>query len=92
MMHVVTFFICLVGFAALAMATERQQETFFGGVSVARTRASRGLGWTALIVALAATVVHQGWGLGLVNYSGQTSMAAGLVYLTLIMAERRRSR
>ncbi|VVG74207.1 hypothetical protein PAP18089_05219 [Pandoraea apista] len=38
MMHLCTFSICLVGFAALALATERQQATPFGGVSHARTR------------------------------------------------------
>ncbi|MCE4058693.1 DUF3325 domain-containing protein [Pandoraea sputorum] len=90
MSHFVTFALCLAGFAALAMSTERQQEAFFKTVSPARTRNGRIVGWTALAVALGATVMHQGWGFGLVNYSGQTSMAAGLVYLTLILAERRR--
>ena len=90
MIHFVTFAVCLAGFAALAMATERQQDALFNGVSPARTRRCRLVGWTALAVALGATIMHQGWGLGLVNYSGQTSMAAGLVYLTLIVAERRR--
>lgn len=90
MIHLMTFAICLVGFAALAMTSERQQETYFGGLSAARTRTCRFIGWTALAVALGATVMQQGWGFGLVNYSGQTSMAAGLVYLALIKAERRR--
>jgi hypothetical protein len=92
MMHLYTFAICLVGFAALAMATERQQEALFHGVSRVRTRQYRRIGWTALVVALGVSVVNQGWGFGLVTYSGQTSMAAGLVYLALIVAERRRSR
>lgn len=90
MIHFVTFAICLAGFTALALAIERQQEALLNGISPARTRRFRVIGWTALAVALGATVMHQGWGLGLVNYSGQTSMAAGLVYLTLIVAERRR--
>jgi len=90
MSHFVTFVLCLAGFAALAMSTERQQEARFKSVSPARTRNGRIVGWTALAVALGATVMDQGWGFGLVNYSGQTSMAAGLVYLMLILAERRR--
>ncbi|WP_269147749.1 DUF3325 family protein [Pandoraea apista] len=50
------------------------------------------MGWTALAAALGVSVADQGWGLGLVTYCGQTSMAAGLVYLTLIVMEHRRSR
>lgn len=92
MSHFVTFGLCLAGFAALALSTERQQEAFFKTVSPTRTRNGRIVGWTTLAVALGATVMHQGWGFGLVNYSGQTSMAAGLVYLTLILAQRRQSR
>ncbi|WP_237171953.1 DUF3325 family protein [Pandoraea norimbergensis] len=90
-MHLTTFLICLAGFAALALATERQQQTFFNGtLSRSRTRRLRIAGWGALIVALAVIVTRQGWGMGLVNYSGQTSAAAGLVYLALIVGERRR--
>ncbi|VVD75421.1 DUF3325 domain-containing protein [Pandoraea fibrosis] len=92
MMPLYTFAICLVGFAALALATERQQTTLFGSVSHARTRYGRRVGWTALTVALGVSVADQGWGFGLVTYSGQTSMAAGLVYLALIGVARRRSR
>ncbi|VVD93875.1 hypothetical protein PIN31009_01769 [Pandoraea iniqua] len=90
-MHLTTFLICLAGFAALALATERQQQTFFNAIlSRSRTRRLRIAGWGALIVALAVIVTRQGWGMGLVNYSGQTSAAAGLVYLALIVGERRR--
>lgn len=92
MSHFVTFALCLAGFAALALSTERQQEAFFKTVSPTRTRNGRIVGWAALAVALGATVMHQGWGFGLVNYSGQTSMAAGLVYVTLILVKRRQSR
>lgn len=92
MSHFVTFALCLAGFAALALSTERQQEAFFKTVSPTRTRNGRIVGWTTLAVALGATVMHQGWGFGLVDYSGQTSMAAGLVYLTLILVKRRQSR
>lgn len=90
-MHRTTFLICLAGFSALALATERQQQTFFNAtLSRSRTRRLRIAGWGALIVALAVIVTRQGWGMGLVNYSGQTSAAAGLVYLALIVGERRR--
>lgn len=90
-MHLLTFFICLVAFAALALATERQQQTCFNAaLAASSTRALRITGWTALLAALAVIVSQQGWGMGLVVYSGQTSAAAGLVYLALIAVERRR--
>lgn len=92
MTHLCTFAICVAGFAALALASGRQQETLFNGVSRMRTRQYRRIGWTALVVSLGVSVTNQGWGFGLVNFSGQTSMAAGLVYLALIVAARRRPR
>ncbi|VVE74394.1 hypothetical protein PCA31118_04740 [Pandoraea captiosa] len=91
MMALLTFAFCLAGFGALALATQRHQQTYFSGVCASRTRRYRQIGWTALVAALVVTVARQGWGLGLVHYSGQTSMAAGLVYLALIVAERRRA-
>ncbi|WP_353190190.1 DUF3325 domain-containing protein [Pandoraea pnomenusa] len=90
MMAFFTFAVCLAGFAGLALATERQQTAWFGGVSAVRTRRCRIFGWASLAIALAATVSRLGWGFGLVNYSGQTSLAAGVVYLALIAIARRR--
>lgn len=92
-MHLITLFICLAGFTGLALATERQQQTLFNApLAASTTRWLRLTGWAALLAALAVIVGRQGWGMGLVVYSGQTSAAAGLVYLALIAAERRRSR
>lgn len=90
MSHLLTLLCCLAGFLALALATARQQEAIFGRPLPAReTRAYRQAGWAALAVALLIIVACQGWGLGLVSYSGHTSLAAGLVYLGLIARERR---
>ncbi|OZI26410.1 hypothetical protein CAL26_03510 [Bordetella genomosp. 9] len=90
MTHLLTLWFCLLGFLALAMATERQQEALFGRLlTPARTRMLRLAGWSALAVALSIVVARQGWGLGLVSYSGHTSLAAGLVYLGLIIRDRR---
>ncbi|CAM3487167.1 DUF3325 domain-containing protein [Bordetella sputigena] len=90
MTHLLTLSCSLLGFMALAMATERQQEALFGRLlAPGRTRILRLAGWSALAVALAIIVARQGWGLGLVGYSGHTSLAAGLVYLGLIIRGRR---
>jgi hypothetical protein len=85
--------LCLAGFAALAIATERQQQALLG--RVCPPRVSRGLrigGASLLLVALLRLVDDRGWGLGLVAYSGYTSVAAGVVYCALIVATRRRRR
>jgi uncharacterized membrane protein len=92
MNHAMSLLLCLTGFAALACAMERQQDELFGGpLSRTATRALRGVGACALAAALAATLAHHGWGLGLVMYSGHTSLAAGMVYGVLIIRMRWRS-
>ena len=93
LVHLLTFVICIAGFLALALATERQQEDLFGqAFSSKATRALRLLGWSALLVALYAIVQAQGWGMGLVGYSGHTSLAAGVVLGGLIAQSRVRVR
>lgn len=83
--HLLTFVICVAGFLALALSTERQQEDLFGQALPSKaTRALRLSGWSALLVALYAIVQAQGWGMGLVSYSGHTSLAAGVVLAGLI--------
>ncbi len=89
LMHLLTFVICITGFLALALATERQQVDLFGrALPIKATRALRLLGWSALLVALYAIVQVQGWGMGLVSYSGHTSLAAGVVLGGLITHSR----
>ena len=91
-MHLAAAFFCLAGFAALACATERQQQALLGRrLALAASRALRVAGATLLLVALALLIARQGWGLGLVMYSGHTSLAAGCVYGALIMLARRAS-
>ena len=93
MTHVLMLLSSVAGFAALALATERQQDELFGGALPAgATRALRGAGWVLLAVCLAMGVGHWGWGLGLVAYSGHTSLTAGLVYVGLVAAARKRGR
>lgn len=88
--HLPAFLFCLAGFGALALATERQQDELFGRSLGRRAVLQlRCAGWGLLGLALATLVVAQGWGLGLVSYSGHTSGAAGLVFLALVAYQRR---
>lgn len=96
MSHLLAFVLSLVGFAALACATHRQQRDLFSkALRIATTRALRLAGTVALLGALWALVAKYGWGLGLVMFSGHTSLAAGVVASVLIgymRMPRRRSR
>ncbi|HWK71085.1 MAG TPA: DUF3325 domain-containing protein [Burkholderiaceae bacterium] len=85
MIHLVSILLCLAGFTALACAMERQQQDIFGhALPGPITKRLRMAGTCALLAALAVVLAGQGWGLGLVIYSGHTSFAAGAVYCILI--------
>lgn len=85
MSHLLSILLCLTGFSALACAMERQQDELFGYALPRRvTKGLRVMGTCALLSALALVLTRQGWGLGLVMYSGHTSFAAGIVYCALI--------
>lgn len=93
MTHVTIFVLCLAGFAALALATDRAQRTTLGRELPPPTaRGLRAVGWVLLLLALWRTVAAMGWGIGLVAYSGHTSAAAGVVFLALIAWGRRMGR
>lgn len=92
MTHVFPFALCLAGFCALALATDRQQDDLFGrSLPPAATRALRIAGSLLLLLGLAVLVRWQGWGMGLVQFSGHTSACAGLVYCALIVILRRKA-
>ncbi|MCD2513199.1 DUF3325 domain-containing protein [Comamonas endophytica] len=89
MMHLLMLAGCTAGMCALAAATERQQALWFGRLLSARsTRWLRATGWLLLLLCLAGAVRGWGWSFGLVAYTGHTSLAAGLVYLGLILGAR----
>ncbi|MBI5130432.1 MAG: DUF3325 family protein [Rhodopseudomonas palustris] len=85
MMHAVAQALCLIGFAALALATRRPQHEIIGR-SLPRGPVStlRLAGAAALLIALAVLVEGKDWGLGLVAFSGHTTLAAAIVYGALI--------
>jgi len=95
--HVLILFLCLGGFACLAMAMVRHQEDVLGHeLPPGRTRTLRWVGWLLLLSALWLAVLAMGWAAGLVAYSGHTSAGAGLVFIALMRLDRwrdgRRSR
>ena len=91
MSHLTVQLLSLIAFGALALATDRQQRNVLGRrLSPAATRGLRLTGWSALALALLVAVRSQGWSVGLVSYSGHTSLAAGLVFAALIVNERRK--
>jgi len=93
MTHLLSLLLCLAGFAALACATQRQQDELFGRSLPRRATVwLRVAGAGLLLVALAVLLAWRGWGLGLVMYSGHTSLAAGLVFCALLAHRRRQAR
>ena len=93
MTHLFVFLLSTLGFAALALAMERHQEDLLGhALATTATRWLRIAGWAALLLALGAIVRAQGWAVGLVSFSGHTSLGAGLVFGVLIVIERTRPR
>ncbi|RYF65857.1 MAG: DUF3325 domain-containing protein [Comamonadaceae bacterium] len=91
--HLLALLLCVPGFGALALAMERHQEDLFSAaLAPARTRLLRVVGWALLLLALVLLVRTRGWSLGLIAFSGHTSLAAAVVFTTLIGLERRRLR
>jgi hypothetical protein len=87
--HVAALVLCLAGFTLLALATERQQRVLNRPLSRLTQSGLRIAAICALLLALGLLVAWQGWGFGLVMFSGHTSLAAGLVYCGLIAYARR---
>lgn len=93
MSHLVAVALCVSGFAALALAMRRQQRDIIGRpLPPAVTFLLRAAGACALLCALGVLVAWQGWSLGLVMFSGHTSIAAGLVLCALIAHARNHAR
>lgn len=85
MIHLVALALCLAGFGALAFATHRQQRDIFGkALPPVTTHCLRAAGAGVLLLALANLVTARSWGMGLVMFSGHTTMAAAIVFCALI--------
>lgn len=90
MTHLLLALICLPAFACLALSQERHQlDRLKRPLPPAAQRRLRGLGGAALLLALVVAVQGSGWVIGLVQYSGHTSLSAGLVFGALVALGRR---
>lgn len=89
MSHLLAIALCVAGFAALALAMRRQQRDIIGR-PLPQTTISllRVAGAGALLCALGILAAWHGWSVGLVMFSGHTSIAAGLVLCALIAHAR----
>ncbi|SAL79093.1 hypothetical protein AWB71_05823 [Caballeronia peredens] len=88
-MHLLTIVFCVIAFAFLALSMLRHQEIVFGReLRAGQARGFRIAGWCGLLLALRFIVGDEGWALGLVSYSGCTSLAAGLVFGALVIRQR----
>jgi hypothetical protein len=90
MTHLAVLLLSLLAFMALALAKKRHyKDVFKRPPAPATMRRLRVAGWSALALALGIVVGREGLGLGLVIYSGHTTLAAGLVLGGLIAHGRR---
>jgi Protein of unknown function (DUF3325) len=93
MTHLIAFVLCLAGFTLLALAMRRQQRDIIGRSLRRRTTfVLRGIGACALLGALGILVAWQGWSLGLVMFSGHTSVNAAIVHCALVGYARMHAR
>ncbi|MFC0241314.1 DUF3325 domain-containing protein [Rhodopseudomonas telluris] len=93
MIHALVLALCVTGFSALALATRRPQHEILRRSLPRRTVTTfRTAGSLALLIALAVLVAGRGSGLGLVMFSGHTTLAAAVVYVGLIAYGRTSAR
>jgi hypothetical protein len=89
MIHLLAFVLSLAGFAALALAVRRQRREIIGSsLRPTTTYALRAAGGCALLLALGLLVASAGWSLGVVMFSGHTTLSAGVIYCGLLTFAR----
>lgn len=91
--HLVGLLLSVAGFVLLALSMPRHQEDVLGHLLAARASLlMRCSGWGLLTAALILAIQARGTGMGLVSWAGQLSMAAGLVFVGLLIHHRRKTR
>lgn len=91
--HLIPLLLSCAGFSLLALSMARHQEDVCGRLLAPRpTLILRCSGWAFLMLALLLSVQSRGLSMGLVSWLGQLSMAAGLVFVGLLIHQRRKSR
>ncbi|MDO5101662.1 MAG: DUF3325 domain-containing protein [Lautropia sp.] len=91
--HLLPLLLSCTGFSLLALSMARHQEDVWRRLLAPRpTLIMRCSGWALLMLALLLSVQSLGLGMGLVSWFGQLSMAAGLVFVGLLIHQRLKSR
>ena len=89
--HILTLALTLAGFACLAVAMPRHQTDLLGReLAPALGRRLRTMGWLLLVCALWPVVDALGWAFGLTVYCGHLSASAALIFISLLVIDRRR--
>lgn len=87
--HAAVFLLGVLSFACLALSMARHQQDVFGAeLRPAITRALSLCGWLLQAFALYLAGQALGWSQGLVAYSGHASLAAGVVFVLLMLWQR----
>ncbi|MDO4681481.1 MAG: DUF3325 domain-containing protein [Lautropia sp.] len=90
--HLIPLLLSVGGFLLLALAMPRHQEDVCGRLLTTRiSLLLRGSGWGFLASALTLSIQAHGAGMGLVSWVAQLSMAAGLVFVGLLIHQRRKA-
>lgn len=91
MIHALVFLLSLSGFGCLALSMERHQRDLLKrALTATSSRRLRCAGTGLLMVALGVCVAARGPGLGLAEFSGHTSLAAGLLVVAMALHLRPR--
>ncbi len=92
MIHALVFLLSLAGLGCLALAMERHQRDLLKrALAAASRRRLRIAGSSMLVLGFALCVASRGLGLGLAEFSGHTSVAAGLLVVAMAFHLRPRS-
>ncbi|WP_313178342.1 DUF3325 domain-containing protein [Stenotrophomonas sp.] len=92
MIHALVFLLALAGFGCLALAMERHQRDLLKrALAAASSRRLRIAGTSMLMLGFALCVAARGLGLGLAQFSGHTSVAAGLLVAAMAFHLRPRT-
>ncbi|SRR5690625_2454162 len=91
--HMAVCLLLMTAFTCLSLSMPRHQGDLFGKeLCIKTTKYLRLAGWILLLLALCFSVGNMGWSFGITAYIGHTSLAAGMVFVALIVESRIKAR
>jgi len=92
MHHLAILLLCVLAFGCLALAMERHQENLLSRrLGSTPTAILRTAGWFVLCISLVSALYQPLWSVGLVAWFGYLSAGAALVFVALLLANRKMS-